>query len=53
MTLLAAIVAENLGGTVSEVGRAVAVIMAFNGLGALIGALGGRQPARHHPAETA
>ena len=39
MTLLAAIVAENLGGTVSQVGRAVAVIMAFNGLGALLGAL--------------
>ncbi len=40
MTLLAAIVAENLGGTVAQVGRATAVIMAFNGLGALLGALG-------------
>ncbi len=40
MTLLAAIVAENIGGTVTEVGRTTAVIMAFNGLGALLGALG-------------
>jgi MFS family permease len=40
MTLLAAIVAANIGGTVAQVGRATAVIMAFNGLGALLGALG-------------
>jgi MFS family permease len=40
MTLLAAIVAANIGGTVAQVGRSVAVIMAFNGLGALLGALG-------------
>ena len=40
MTLLAAIVDANLGGTVSEVGRATSALMAFNGLGALIGALG-------------
>jgi MFS family permease len=40
MTLLAAIVAANIGGTVAQVGRATAVIMAFNGLGALVGALG-------------
>ncbi|NTU71448.1 MAG: MFS transporter [Coriobacteriia bacterium] len=40
MTLLAAIVAENLGGSVEQVSRAVAAIMAFNGLGALLGALG-------------
>jgi len=40
MTLLAAIVGANIGGTVTQVGRATAVIMAFNGLGALLGALG-------------
>lgn len=40
MTLLAAIVAANIGGTVAQVGRATAVIMMFNGLGALLGALG-------------
>ena len=40
MTLLAAIVGSTLGGTTTEVGRSVAMLMAFNGLGALIGALG-------------
>ncbi len=39
MTLLAAIVAQNLGGVQSQVERLVAVIMAFNGFGALVGAL--------------
>ena len=39
MTLLAAIVGSTLGGSTIEVGRSVAVLMAFNGLGALIGAL--------------
>jgi MFS family permease len=40
MTLLAAIVGAVLGGSPAAVGRSVAILMAFNGLGALIGALG-------------
>jgi MFS family permease len=40
MTLLAAIVGSTLGGSPAVVGRSVATLMAFNGLGALIGALG-------------
>jgi MFS family permease len=40
MTLLAAIVGSTLGGDQATVGREVAILMAFNGLGALIGALG-------------
>jgi MFS family permease len=39
MTLLAAIVHSNLGGSIGQVGRAVSVLMAFNGFGALVGAL--------------
>lgn len=39
MTLLAAIVHQNLGGTLTQVGRTVSVLMAFNGFGALVGAL--------------
>jgi MFS family permease len=40
MTLIGAIVGATLGGTTVEVGRSVALLMAINGLGALIGALG-------------
>lgn len=40
MTLLAAITHANLGGTVSQVGRSVSLLLAFNGFGALVGALG-------------
>jgi MFS family permease len=39
MTLIAAIVHSNLGGSIEQVGRAASVLMAFNGFGALLGAL--------------
>lgn len=39
MTLLAAIVHVNLGGSVAHVSRTVAVLLALNGFGALVGAL--------------